>query len=129
MGKKRFDQSPFPPFTNKEGLSGLEAGLRTGLPNFTVHRVAPSNLVSATAGAETVMQHYARNFTSELVPTKPLSGSAWKDAYALYRTLYFPLVVSSAASRLVWKTYTATSDSKENDRGVPLDDYSPWYEG
>ena len=70
--RKRFEQGPMPPFSNRDGLTGLEDGIKTNLPYFAVCKYNPDIMVPAVAQASVpVGQHvhsYSRNFTSNIFP-------------------------------------------------------------
>jgi len=119
--KRRMEQSFLPPFTNSQGLLGLESGLRTTLPYVSVFKLNASNLVATMASADSATQHYVRNFTSEMLPTPPLRP-AWADTYALFRMLRFPYAHSSP-SRLIMKSLTLKrrpSREADDDDAVEL---------
>merc|ERR1712157_261604 len=59
--KKRFAQSAFPPFSTRNGLSGLEAGLRTGLPECYVFEMNTKVMIEGSKQCGTAMECYTRN--------------------------------------------------------------------
>jgi len=69
--QRRIAQSPMPPFTNAEGLFGLECGLRTGLPYFSVFRLNAEIMFGAVQGDDHPTQCYGRNFASQTIPFPP----------------------------------------------------------
>eukprot|EP00931_Biecheleriopsis_adriatica_P117049 TRINITY_DN92604_c0_g1_i1.p1 TRINITY_DN92604_c0_g1~~TRINITY_DN92604_c0_g1_i1.p1 ORF type:complete len:625 (-),score=139.53 TRINITY_DN92604_c0_g1_i1:121-1899(-) len=77
--KRRMAQSPMPPFSNAEGLYGLECGLRTGLPYFSVFKVNAHIMFGAVQGDDHPTQCYMSNFTSQIFPPAP--GDPKKNTY------------------------------------------------
>jgi len=71
--KRRMAQSPVPPFSNKEGLAGLERGLRSQLPYFTVMKYWPKLMFEVVQGAGQLNQCYFRNFVRGVTPCPPPS--------------------------------------------------------
>lgn len=97
--KRRMANSPMPYFTNAEGLNGLECGLRTGLPYFSVYKINPTPLFGMIQGDDVAAQCYARNFYSYIVPPPPsdlqknpylmLSHEGRKECHKLHKGLVF----------------------------------------
>jgi len=85
--KRRFENSPQPPFLNREGLAGLEAGLRTGLPLVTVCKWNPAVMFSTVAASDSITAHYMRNWTSLIAPTPPAPTAEREHLYSMYRLL------------------------------------------
>lgn len=81
--RKRLDDSPWPMFETKSGLSGLENALKTGLPNVSVFKLNPPAMFDVTKPCDTVTQCYFRNFTSEMIPT-PFPEKMEKEDMAKY---------------------------------------------
>lgn len=77
--QKRFQAGPQPPFTNAEGLWGLECGLRTGLPYFSVFRMNVEVAFGMIAGDDHPSQCYMRNFSSQTIVPPP--GDPMKNPY------------------------------------------------
>lgn len=77
--RKRLAAGPMPYFSNAEGLHGLECGLRTGLPYFTVCKYNAPVLFGMVQGDDYVVQHYGRNFSCHVVPPPP--GDPKKNPY------------------------------------------------
>lgn len=69
--KRRMNQSPMPPFTNVEGLYGLECGLRTGLPYFSVHKLNTHFMFGMIQGNDHPSQGYGQNFGAMVCPSAP----------------------------------------------------------
>jgi len=78
--RARMAASPAPYFSNAEGIRGLEMGLRTGLPVFSVFKWNPSVMAAAVSVGipGRAKDHYARNFTSEIFPP-PLVDSLERE--------------------------------------------------
>mmetsp|Transcript_33713 Transcript_33713/g.72774 ORF Transcript_33713/g.72774 Transcript_33713/m.72774 type:complete len:592 (+) Transcript_33713:2-1777(+) len=77
--QRRMAMSPMPPFTNAEGLWGLECGLRTGLPYFSVFRMNVDIMFGVIQGDDHPSQCYGRNFSSQTIPPPP--GDPSKNPY------------------------------------------------
>ncbi len=73
--RRRMENSPMPAFANAEGFKGLEHGIKTGVPYFSVCKYNRDVIIGMTEKCQSVTQSYARNFLSKLVPlggyTKP----------------------------------------------------------
>jgi len=81
--RERVFSSAQPPFSNVEGISGLEAGLRTALPCFSVNKWNAVALLGQSFQLE--VPAILRNFTSSFVPNPPeslLGGN--QDIYSMY---------------------------------------------
>merc|ERR1712211_206201 len=66
--KARFAKSPQPPFTNCEGLAGLEMGLRSKAPVFSVFKWNSDAMFQVIYENTSVTHAYGRNFTSNMYP-------------------------------------------------------------
>mmetsp|Transcript_110147 Transcript_110147/g.351336 ORF Transcript_110147/g.351336 Transcript_110147/m.351336 type:complete len:614 (+) Transcript_110147:80-1921(+) len=96
--RRRMANSPMPYFTNAEGLYGLECGLRSNLPYFTVYKFNPPLMFGMIQPDDSPMQCYQRCFYSELAPHAPgiLENGSVKNWYTLLsyemrkETHYFP---------------------------------------
>merc|ERR1712226_1357402 len=69
--RRRMANSPMPYFSNAEGIAGLEAGLRWGLPYFQVFKGNPPLMFGMCYGEGPPAQLYTRNFFSEVAPCPP----------------------------------------------------------
>jgi len=85
--KRRFAQSSMPPFSTADGLSGLEAGLRTGLPEFYVYAVNAKVMVGQSKSCGNVKECHWRNFMSEDIPAEASVSNDGFHAYTLFRTI------------------------------------------
>jgi len=66
--KQRFQQGPQPPFTNAEGLEGLEMGIRTKVAYFGVFKYNAPVVIAGVQNSQSINHSYARHFVSNLVP-------------------------------------------------------------
>eukprot|EP00927_Polykrikos_kofoidii_P008330 TRINITY_DN13459_c0_g1_i1.p1 TRINITY_DN13459_c0_g1~~TRINITY_DN13459_c0_g1_i1.p1 ORF type:complete len:614 (+),score=100.15 TRINITY_DN13459_c0_g1_i1:195-1844(+) len=104
--KARWAKSALPPHTNKEGLLGLEMGIRTGMPTFSVCRYNSEPMVSlvseaadsGTAGA------YMSSFTSCIMPL-PLADANTKDVYNWVRSSTVGTSAFPQSSGLVYRAF------------------------
>jgi len=108
--RNRVMMGPMPYFSVAQGLQGLEGGLRTGLPEFTVFIVNPPVMFGMIQGDEHVNQRYNRNIYSEWLPT-PLPSKFERgntyDIYRMYRYIMAPYTPedSSRNDAILWKRY------------------------
>merc|ERR1712187_624583 len=65
--RRRVMMGPMPYFTVKQGLQGLEGGLKTGLPGFSVFIVNPPLMFGMTQSDQSKSACYTRNWFSEFV--------------------------------------------------------------
>lgn len=79
--KRRFEASSQPPFLTKDGLRGLDDGLKTGLPGITVFKTNPDALFKLVTPCDTPTACYTRNLSSLIVPT---TGAPTLDRVHLY---------------------------------------------
>lgn len=99
--KRRMNMGPMPPFTNAQGLYGLECGLRTGLPYFSVHKLNTQSMFGMVQGNDHASQAHFQNFESMVSPSAP--GDPKKNPY---HTLTYELRKSMDISDgLVFKTW------------------------
>jgi len=105
--RKRVDMGPMPYFTNAEGLSGLEAGLMTGLPYFSVFKMNPQIMFGMIQPCDSVGACYGRNFTCEIVPTNIAPSLERKHYYTALRTSYGSYSQRPGCKRLVYDTHIA----------------------
>ncbi|CAJ1345614.1 unnamed protein product [Effrenium voratum] len=86
---------PMPYFTVAQGLQGLEGGLRTGLPEFSVFIVNTPVMFGTIQGDQHISQRFFRNGSSEWLPTPMPSGFEREntyDIYRMYRYIFSPYV-------------------------------------
>uniref|UniRef100_A0A7S1ANZ7 Ketoreductase domain-containing protein n=2 Tax=Noctiluca scintillans TaxID=2966 RepID=A0A7S1ANZ7_NOCSC len=79
--KKKMENSPMPAFANEDGLRGLELGLSTGLPYFSVFRVNPQIIAGMLHQEASVLEQYSSNFFSKLAPLPPPKEVSEDNAY------------------------------------------------
>ncbi|KAH8080451.1 hypothetical protein JL720_9147 [Aureococcus anophagefferens] len=72
LAKKRMDESPMPFFTNAQGLSGMDTGISTGVPNFCVMRYNTRLLRAEQQGGQIRRGRYGRKFWGCQAPSKEL---------------------------------------------------------
>lgn len=120
----RMMQSPMPGFANWEGLDGLEKGLRTGLPYFSVFKFnPPAMLGTVQVGEHPNMCHY-RNHWSEIVPTPMAPSLDRRHLYTVYRMGRGPQVDNPNATRTVYDAYIkAAKEQYEREWG---EDFRLW---
>jgi len=105
--RKRTEMGPMPYFTNAEGLAGLEAGLSSGLPYFSVFKMNPPVFFGMTQGCDTPAQNYIRNFYSEVIPTNIAPTLDRIHHATVLRVSQGPYAKRADKKRLVYDTYIA----------------------
>eukprot|EP00927_Polykrikos_kofoidii_P012971 TRINITY_DN1564_c1_g1_i3.p1 TRINITY_DN1564_c1_g1~~TRINITY_DN1564_c1_g1_i3.p1 ORF type:complete len:613 (+),score=80.50 TRINITY_DN1564_c1_g1_i3:50-1888(+) len=85
--KRRFAASSQPPFLTKDGLRGLDAGLKTGLPGVAVFKINPDALFELITPCDTPTACYMRNLCSLLVPTTGAPTLERVHLYTMFRLL------------------------------------------
>lgn len=108
--RRRMNMGPQPSFTNKQGIAGMEWGLKTNVPNISVYQMNMDVYYQFTAPDDGAGQGYFRNFTSHYIPPMPLEPLA-KHAYSLHRNLNE--FMNPNAERLTWKNFVAPYVEKE----------------
>lgn len=93
---KRFNAGPSPPFLTAEGLKGLEAGLRTGLPGFAVFKSNAELQMTGLKACEDVKACYFRNFASLMMPAAASLSLDRFHAYTIFRVICDGLSPSEA---------------------------------
>jgi len=101
----RMTQSPMPYFSNAEGLNGLELGLSTGLPYFSVFKFNPMIMIGMIQGDEHPNQCYGRNFTAEIVPTPNAKSLDRPHLYTAYRMGKGPYSELPDCDQIVYRTF------------------------
>ena len=69
--RRRMENSPMPAFANAEGFKGLEHGIKTGVPYFSVCKYNRDVIIGMTEKCQSVTQSYARNFLSRPLGDTP----------------------------------------------------------
>jgi len=103
--RRRTAMGPMPYFTVKQGLEGLEGGLRTGLPGFTVYIVNPQVFYGMIASDVSTALCYMRNWSSEWMPTPAPSSFGGDSAYNIYRMYRYLLSPYSDLSPILYGNY------------------------
>jgi len=89
LNRRRLNQGPMPFFTNKEALQGWEAGLRTGIPNFSCFKINMNMMVHGGANLESRLQHFFPLCYSQVVPVAPPNkfgyGELAYESYCAFR--------------------------------------------
>ncbi|KAK7241971.1 phosphopantetheine binding protein [Aureococcus anophagefferens] len=80
LAKKRMDESPMPFFTNAQGLSGMDTGISTGVPNFCVMRYNTKAFFEQNnKEAKSAAERYGRKFWGCQAPSKELTELDLRD--------------------------------------------------
>mmetsp|Transcript_59051 Transcript_59051/g.149849 ORF Transcript_59051/g.149849 Transcript_59051/m.149849 type:complete len:454 (+) Transcript_59051:596-1957(+) len=103
--RRRVMMGPVPYFTVKQGLEGLEAGLRTGLPGFTVFVVNPMIYFTMIHHDPSTSAKYARNFSTEWVPTPAPHSWERDQTYNIYRMYRYIMWPYQDTVPTVWNHY------------------------
>eukprot|EP00931_Biecheleriopsis_adriatica_P098740 TRINITY_DN7282_c0_g1_i1.p1 TRINITY_DN7282_c0_g1~~TRINITY_DN7282_c0_g1_i1.p1 ORF type:complete len:674 (-),score=131.23 TRINITY_DN7282_c0_g1_i1:67-1893(-) len=106
--RNRVMQGPMPYFSVAQGLQGLEGGLRTGLPEFSVFIVNPPVMFGMFAPDGHPNMRYNRNAASEWMPTPMPSGLDrvnTYDIYRMYRYLLAPYIPEGDNQCIIWKKF------------------------
>jgi len=104
--RRRVMMGPMPYFTVAQGLEGLEGGLRSGLPGFSVFICNPPMMYGMVHADQSVTACYMRNFYSEYVThPAPTEYAMWStyNMYRMYRYILEPL--SAAGSEIYWNKF------------------------
>merc|ERR1711862_925798 len=111
MMRRRMAAAPTPYFTNAEGLRGLEEGLATGLPYFSVFKINAPIFYGMVQADFHPNACYTRNFTIEMIPPPPPATMDSKDnpcnLYNTYGMLRYVLdpYVAGGSERLVYSKW------------------------
>lgn len=115
--RRRVMMGPMPYFTVAQGLQGLEGGLRTGLPGFSVFITNPPMMFGMIHSDASVTACYLRNFYSEYVPTPAPSNYDRASTYNIYRMFRYVLDPYLADGKeeelLVWSKYIKPAVTKK----------------
>jgi len=84
--RRRMAYSPMPYFMNWEGLAGMESGLASGVPYFTVMKVNPGLFWNMISNDQSHTACYTRNWNCEIVPTPPPGALDRNNPLNLYQT-------------------------------------------
>ncbi|CAL1144032.1 unnamed protein product [Cladocopium goreaui] len=106
--RNRVMMGPMPYFTVAQGLQGLEGGLRTGMPEFSVFIVNTPVMFGMIQGDQTPMARYMRNSSCEWLPTPMPSGFERENAYDIYRMyryIFSPYIEEERNESILWKKF------------------------
>jgi hypothetical protein len=121
--RARTMNGPMPYFSNVEGLRGMEIGLSTGLPGFSVFKMNPNVMFGMTGADNGPNACFSRNWYSEIVP-HPASGNLDKNGiYSALRTNIGDYR-KTKMDKLNYNTWTKPAKKKyEEEWG---DDFRTW---
>merc|ERR1719453_590375 len=101
--RRRMEQSAAPSFKTKDGLRGMEVGLRTGLPGFSVFQYNPEAMFNMFEECDTPSECHGRNFVSEIVPTPCTFKWKRKHMMTIFRMSHSSYAEApSSGEALVW---------------------------
>mmetsp|Transcript_96612 Transcript_96612/g.201921 ORF Transcript_96612/g.201921 Transcript_96612/m.201921 type:complete len:645 (-) Transcript_96612:97-2031(-) len=103
--RRRVMAGPYPYFTVKQGLEGLEGGLRTGLPGFSVFVVNPPVFYQMIQEDQGHIMCYTRNFTSLWCPTPAPRSFDRSQTYNIFRMYRYFLAPYENDTAAVYTTY------------------------
>mmetsp|Transcript_72633 Transcript_72633/g.155564 ORF Transcript_72633/g.155564 Transcript_72633/m.155564 type:complete len:640 (-) Transcript_72633:405-2324(-) len=118
--RRRVMMGPMPYFTVKQGIAGMEAGLRTGMPVFSVFIENPPMMFGWLQSPDP-RQAFNRCFMGEYIPVSyGLPPDLTKESaywfYRMYRYIFNPMEESES---IVWNKYIvprlAVEDKKEEE--------------
>lgn len=122
--RKRVEAGPMPYFSNAEGLAGLEAGLKMGLPYFSVFKMNPPVFFGMTHPCDTAAQCYVRNWWCETIPTNIAPTLDRKHHMTILRVANGSYSKRPGCKRLVYNNYTVPIiEENEKEWG---DDFRKW---
>jgi len=101
--KRRMDESVMPTFPTKDGLQGMEIGLQTGLPGFSVFKYNAEAMIKAFDDCDTAAANFTRNFTAELCPTPITFKWLRKHHMTIFRMSNGSY--ADQGNKLVWDKY------------------------
>jgi len=118
--RRRVMMGPMPYFTVAQGLEGLEGGLRTGLPGFSVFIVNPPMMFGMIQSDQSTTACYTRNFSQEYVPPPSPYSFDHNMAYNIYRMYrYIMDPYSASGSEYYWgkivKPYLKDEEEEEEN--------------
>lgn len=109
--KRRFNAGPYPMFSNKEGLSGLDEGLLCGLPTVMVVKINPPAMLGYISGPRA--RAADMNIYSEHYPLPALPAEL-QHAYNILRIAGFPYVGNPNRDPLIFNQFTAPYVAKDD---------------
>lgn len=119
--RKRLDNGMQPLFKTKEGLAGLEAGLKTNCPNFSTYKLNDEAMMRDLVSCDKTSECYGRNTYSEICPTVRAPGLERKYLMTLYRTTRGLYQEHAGNDWLVWFTFVGDeidpADMEDSTKG------------
>mmetsp|Transcript_36170 Transcript_36170/g.49334 ORF Transcript_36170/g.49334 Transcript_36170/m.49334 type:complete len:123 (+) Transcript_36170:1-369(+) len=115
---------PMPYFTVAQGLEGLDGGLRTNLPGFSVFIVNPPMMFGMIQSDGSTTACYTRNFYAEYVPPPGVQYYAKDMAYNIYRMYRYVMDPMSAnGSEYYWGKFVKPElkDEEEEEENPFVD--------
>merc|ERR1740121_203348 len=108
---------PMPYFTVKQGLAGMEAGLRTNLPVFSVFIENPPMMYGWLQNPDP-KQAFNRCFMGEYIPVSYTIGTPFSKEmaywfYRMYRYIFNPMTESQS---IVWDKHVVPHLPKEEKK-------------
>eukprot|EP00408_Alexandrium_pacificum_P036931 CAMPEP_0171291724 /NCGR_PEP_ID=MMETSP0790-20130122/71796_1 /TAXON_ID=2925 /ORGANISM="Alexandrium catenella, Strain OF101" /LENGTH=644 /DNA_ID=CAMNT_0011761449 /DNA_START=66 /DNA_END=2000 /DNA_ORIENTATION=+ len=101
--RRRVMMGPMPYFTVSQGLEGLDGGLRTNLPGFSVFIVNPPMMFGMIQSDQSTTACATRNFSCEYVPPPAPQWFAHESTYNIYRMYrYIMDPYSASGSEYYW---------------------------
>lgn len=121
--RARTMSGPCPYFSNAEGIRGMEDGLRTGLPGFSVFKFNPAVMFPMTNPDHSANACQSRNWWCEITP-QPGTGDLSKNGiYSALRT-NIGYYHDKKFARMIYDTYSKPLvDKCEDEWG---DDFRKW---
>eukprot|EP00913_Durusdinium_trenchii_P031551 g29543.t1 len=127
--RNRVMMGPMPYFTVAQGLQGLEGGLRSGLPEFSVFIVNTPVMFGMIQGDQGSGMRYMRNSSSVWLPT-PLPSAFERDnaydIYRMYRYIFAPYVEEDRNEGILWNQFVDPApppkiEDEEADQVIEVD--------
>jgi len=122
--RNRVAMGPMPYFSNAEGLAGMEAGLKTGVPVFSVFKMNPQIMFGIVQGCDVVDQCFMRNFYSETIPTNIAPTLDRKHYYTTIRMSRGPYKDFPDEDKLTFNSYVKPKIAEYEQRWG--DDFRKW---
>mmetsp|Transcript_72784 Transcript_72784/g.157975 ORF Transcript_72784/g.157975 Transcript_72784/m.157975 type:complete len:161 (+) Transcript_72784:3-485(+) len=112
--KLRFANSPQPPFLNREGLAGLQEGIRSGVAYFSAFKFNPTAQLALVQGNTSVNHAFMRNFYTNSFPL-PHPQDDCTDVYDIVRAQTGGTAVRPITSGLVFRYTYGEPDNSDNE--------------
>jgi hypothetical protein len=87
LSKKRMNAGPFPPFTNKQGIEGLEALISTGIAYGSVFILNPEVCLGMTNLDSKDVEKAMRTLWAPVAPPAPTKNVSPDNAYIVYNSI------------------------------------------